>query len=94
MLPGMSDEPERVPVMLRWSGRLLPVAGVVYGMYPDSVCGSAFFPDGGMDEFTRTVCTGPLADRRGLAILLLFLGFAALGASQVIGWRKKPGAEG
>lgn len=87
MLPGMADT-ERVPPALRWAGRLLPIAGVLYGMYPDSTCGSAFFPDESLDSWVKVACTDSLADRRGMAILMLFVGFILLGITQVLDWRK------
>jgi hypothetical protein len=89
MLPGMSDV-VRVSTALRWSGRLLAVAGVVYGVLPDGDCGSAFFPDSGVDGLTGVLCTDVVSGRQDAAVVLLVLGVAVMVAGQVLGWRRKP----
>jgi len=91
MLPGMSDV-ERVPAALRWSGRLLAVAGVVCGLAPVSdECGSAFRPSGLNGDSVE--CLGALSGRQDTAVVLLVLGVVAMLAGQIIGWRKQRGAD-
>lgn len=93
MLLGMADA-RQAPVMLLWAGRLLPVGGVLYGMWPAGECGSAFFPNSGLDSWTAAPCDVALGSRRTFAILLLIAGLIALGAVQSFYWRKpKPEGE-
>jgi hypothetical protein len=92
MLLGMADA-KQAPVVLLWAGRLLPVGGVLYGMWPIGECGSAFFPSSGLDSWTAAACDGALANRANFAILLLVAGLIALGVVQSFYWRKPKGGD-
>jgi hypothetical protein len=90
MLPGMSDV-ARVSAVLRWSGRLLAVAGVVVGLMPVSdECGSAFQPSGMYGDAAE--CVGALAGRLDTAVVLLVIGVVGMLAGQIMGWRSRPDA--